>query len=1184
MTIDDIRQIVQALKARYTAMSATSLKDTVLMAYSHHVLDNLLTVLTHPMGTTDMAAALKGILAENRTLVNGTPVDYTALPEHDITRLLCDIAYVIADELKLKPIEVLLPGICLESCRDGYDNITADTDLKTLLKTHIKGHGGTYLLPVKLVTELDLTAASTQLGNPYFDFSNPVGNGYVDSDEFQRLVSHSSLTQAVFDAKQNYERLTSDTSTLLGQLKQLCNQLGVNMVGNLGREDNAGAGAYPAIIHFMEYYHQLDQAEKNNIPGALNQEINTLFSLVTDQTQNATANLSTCIATRRSELIKTMSGQDGVLNQISLSSTKKESRIEEARAQFDAAKASLINALERKTYTEGYDHFNLNTPLLSALGITIHIHSLADLNIIKALNPAEITSICSNPEIRQQIVTQLRHLENLVVFALEMSPDKLAAFLQVNRDELEDAFIRSPSDLSSLLISLDVEKCSIILAAWPDIIKSSYDLIPVLQPLSPEQCTAVLIALKDTLPDIITSKKDLIYTLEHLSPEQYTTLLVALRDKLTTLIKSGEDLNHMIRPLNPEQRTAVLVALMDKLAEFIKSDRDLSVTLRYLSSEQRSIVFNALRNKWPNIIKSPDDLGRVLQLLSPEECTAILIVLKDTLPKLINSSYDLQNTLEYLSTEQCTILLAALRDKLTTFIKSGYSLYRMLQPLSPEQRTTVLVALKDILPKLIESADDLKNTIEYLSPEQRSIVLDALKDKLPEIINSGYGLDSTLQYLSSEQRTIVLVALKDKLPEFINSSLELNHMLQPLNPEQCTAVLVALKDKLPNLIESGYDLRCMLKPLSPEKRTAVFDAMMDKLPEIIKSGYDLNCTFEYLSPEQRTIVFDAIMDKLPEFITSGDDLKYTLEYLNPEQCTIVFDASRDKLPEIIESSHSVRCILQHLSPEQRTPVFNVIMDKLPEFITSCGDLNDTLVYLSPEQRIIVFDASRDKLPEFITSGNDLKYTLEYLSPEQCIAVLDAMRDKLPEIIESIYDLSNILQYLLSPEKRTAVFNAMMDKLPELIKSVGDLNWVFDYLSPEQHNTAVSIIQLKDDLIKIAPDNHVIAFASALMSGDTMRIKAQFDHLIEQSTTPAELITALSNLEPRWMEKINIAVGLNLTATQLTSQPDIETGIHQYIAQPVENKKTMSHQYKQVIQSIAGKEEHDNTSATKLGKG
>ena len=265
MTIDDIRQAAQDLKANYALMRVSYLKDKVLMAYSHHVLDNILSVLSHTEETPDrIAAALQSMLAENYALVNGTAVCYTALPEHDITRLLCNIAHFIADEKKSNRVEVLMPGISLESCHEGYDDITPDTDLDTLLKTHITGHRGAYLLPAKLITELDLTAASTQLGNPYYDFLKHVGisNGYVDSEEYQRLVTHSSLTQAVFDAKQNYERLTSDTSTLLGQLKQLCGQLGINMAGNLGREENAGAGAYPAIIHFMEYYNQLEQEKK----------------------------------------------------------------------------------------------------------------------------------------------------------------------------------------------------------------------------------------------------------------------------------------------------------------------------------------------------------------------------------------------------------------------------------------------------------------------------------------------------------------------------------------------------------------------------------------------------------------------------------------------------------------------------------------------------------------------------------------------------------------------------------------------------------------------------------------------------------------------------------------------------------------------------------------------------------
>ena len=517
MPLNEIKQSVQQLKADYEAMSIeSSFREVLRVQYGKQVLNKLELIFNQTKKDEALVEFLQVYLAENWALVHNTALGYTSLPEDKITLLLCDIAEHIAAQKGLTSAEVLMPGLAYESIRDGYGDLTGD--IKPVLRTHIIGDGCQYMLPVKLITELNLSPTPAQLANPYYDYERHTDEqAYVRPEEYKRLVAHSQLTQAVADAKQAYELLAGDTSNLLGQLTQLCRQLGINMVGNLGEEENAGSGSYPAIIAFMEYYHSLDAAQKDTIPPTIKQEIEKLYTLVTDKTKNinATENLETCIATRRASLIGAMSDHDEALSQISLSASKRASLTLESRTKFESAKHELIEALGSDAYTEGHDSLAMNMSLLEKLNMPLRITSLGDLSILQELMPDEIKSVCANPNLRQTIITQLRAIENLVVFSIETSPDKLEAFLIAMKGDIVQAWLHSFRDLSALLISLDVEKTRIM----------------------------VDVLLRDTLISMMQAQDGLSVFLQELSPEQRSVLSdsIKINDKSVMLAAVQQD-------------------------------------------------------------------------------------------------------------------------------------------------------------------------------------------------------------------------------------------------------------------------------------------------------------------------------------------------------------------------------------------------------------------------------------------------------------------------------------------------------------------------------------------------------------------------------------------------------------------------------------------------------------------
>jgi len=1084
MDINDIRKSLQELKGRHADMSPVSLRDKALMAYNHRMLDKLESVLNKHMNNVDLAEAFQELLTKNWELINDSALCYTALPTHDITLLLCDVAQFVANEKKLNPIEVLIPGLTVESCRDAYPDLDANANIKSLLQTHILGNKGAYLLPIRLITELDLSENAIKLGNPYFDAFKPVGNGLVDAAEYKRLGAHSMLTQAVYATRQEYKTLSSDTSNLLGQLTQLCKQLAINSASGVGEETNAASGAYPAIIAFMNYYtslvpcgfqvmqkppevgdlptdrniayvlaqldsepdhaelyfiNRLDEdtpvkkvsleglkfglslmivpdeahipsldkqnptliqiqntnqyrlygaapdqtwgfteldatvmstlflkncaplsecplgnvpdaiyneiankkahtqtlsmcmndlhisesvstcslmqlaaitdmtghnflAEKSIVPPVLQSEINLLFDLARNPTKNidATKTISTCINTRKENISASMGGHATLLSGISLSGARKQSLIEEAQQHFDIARTELNHALNTNTYTEGHDKLNLNIRLIKTLNIQLNMTSLSDLDIIKSLTPDEIISVCAEPALRKQIITQLKTLENLVIFIMDIPPEKLTAFLQANRQELLEAFINSSNNLAALLISLNVEKCKAIVE---------------------------------------------ILNLD--------------------IIKSGSDFRDVMYVLTPEQRTIVFDAMKDRWSDFIKTSEDFYNVMRYSSPEQRAIIFDIMKDKWPDIIKSGEDLVMAVLLLTLE---------------------------------------------------------------------------------------------------QRKHLFQIIQEKLPDFLESDVNLCSFLMYIVMDARRGS--EMSDIFPFIIKSGKHLGELLQTI---QSRNVIVAKSMAVIKLIH----------------------------------------TWRWNS-------------------RTNDDMGYARQHMD-----LIMNIIKDELPNIIHSGKDFCDVLKDLYPSLRTAVFKILNEKLPEMAKSSQFFYDVVSGLLPTERMDAIAVMKNKFPDIIRSGHDLYMVL----------------------------------WPLSPEERTVVYDIMKDKLPALIQSGNDFGVMLTFVSSDQRKTLISIKRLIDSFENTAPEANIRELASALISDNNVRIKAEFEHLVESSLSPAELILALSYVEPLWLEKINKAVGLQLTPLQLTDQPHFATVIKQYMALLKDNKKTVIDQYKRAIRPL-----------------
>ena len=1145
----EIHEKIRALQGEYERIPMTeSLRERALVVYTRVMLGELEAGIIN-----EGIDALKMALNNNWQLVNGTALSPTAIPEADITKLFCDVAEFVADEynktnpVRIAAIQLLMPSITVESIRpdlfdnaskvigEGYLNLTV-RPLREILKTHILGREGQFLLPVKLLTELSLNLKIEALMNPYVPEDAMTQDIYyaITSEEYARLVAHSPLTQAVGEAHQQYQRLANDNSNLLGQLNQLCVKLAVNDAhGGIGSEENAGTGAYVPIIIFNDYYDKLTAAQKNSLPKPLIQEIEKLLTLASNPEENinATANFQTCIGTRRQKLQAAAQGNEAILEGISISGSQRESLISASIALFHKTKEELTRHLASSSYQYGRDNLGLNCQLLESLGLKFNLVSLEDLNIFKVLSADEMIELLQDDELSAQLITQVHSLENLVILIMELSLEKTTAILSNSKRAISNLLIRTPQDLSALLISLEPEKCAVVIDAMKSellkLIKMGSDFESVLKHLTPEQRTAVFDSMKSELLNIIKTSHAFRDVLNHLMPEQRTVAIDAMKSELPKLIKTMDELLYILDDLIPEQCKTVIDALKSEFPKIIKTREVFRHVLLRLPPEQCKAVIDAMKNQLPTIINTGESLCRILHDLTSEKRTMIFDALKSEFPKIINTSENFRDILQYLTTDQRTAIFDALQNELPKKIKTSEDFRGVLQYLTTDQRTVIFDALERQLLKIIKTGEDFMRVLTHLTPEQRTVIFDANKNKFLNIIKTDWDFRCVLKDLTPEQRTVVINTMKKELPKKIKTGGDFNAILTDLTLEQRTTIFDAMKKELPNIIKSSEDFRRVLQYLPPEQRKAVIDAIKIQLPTIIKTDENLWHILQDLTLEQRTTIFDAIKSKLPTIFKTRDGFKLVLQCLSSEQCKTVLDAMKSQLPMIFKTSENLWGILQDLSPDQRKAVIDAIKIQLPTIIKTHNNFVSILKYLDPEQQTAVIDALKNEFPKIINTGEDFWHVLLHLTREQCTAVIDAMKIQLPTIIKTGENLWHILQDL-APEQRTTIFNAIKIELPKIIKTHNDFESVLQYLDPEQRTEVIDalkkefpkLIKTREDfrqvLLHLTPEQCTAVIDA--MGSKTLGLNHLYDvDPTEQLTLPNELsnmITFIKNTDKK----------------------------------------------------------------------
>lgn len=608
MNFSEIKARIQALTHSPSVSSeARTLRTDVQEAWEQYVLGKLTAAFQDDTDEPQCLSNAEVLLRDTWPLIQGTSVSYTARPDSELTQVLVEIAKLISPN---NPLEKLMPGIALESFSDNYPDLQ-DLSVEQVLKTYVLSGSSQYLYPVALIAELTLTDEKEVLPyNPYYDYDLGESDQQINPEEWNRLTTHSAHTEAVMQAKANYQALSTQNHHLLGQITTLIHQLALNDAhGGRGTSEDAAGQAYPALLQFKNYYETLTAEEISKVPNKIKDEISLLLDVAFNRESSVRAEnpIQTCIGSRREALYAAMKGHEATLAGISMGEDTRHGLIEASKEAFDKAHDELDHALNNHTYT-GNDNLGVTPALLKKLGVSVRIESLADMNfIVRGMDDQNLAELLAQDNVRNQIIAQVKTLEDLVILSMETSGTKLPIMLNALEEHVYE-LIKTPEDLAALLISLQVDRIEIMLQTMGDKFSDTIELGGqfgnVLRPLAVEQRTVVYEAMKDKLPDIIQSGWgfDLGAALRYCTVEQCTEIIDIIKNDLSDIFENGDEFQTALSQITPEQRTVVYEGMKDKFPDIIHDSRELGSVLRYLTPEQCTGVYEALKNKLPEII------------------------------------------------------------------------------------------------------------------------------------------------------------------------------------------------------------------------------------------------------------------------------------------------------------------------------------------------------------------------------------------------------------------------------------------------------------------------------------------------------------------------------------------------------------------------------------------------------
>ncbi len=478
ISLESLKSTFHKLKANNiipTLADDVCVKDRIIDSYSKRIFSRLEEILDNNIELT-LLDKLDKFLQENWDFVKGTLLCYTALPDAPVTHVLCQVAEYVTQEKNKQNVQnpvsivnALMPSVTTESISNNFEDLalTETIELVGLLKTYILSDSGFFLIPILLIEKLvgSLDISVFKLDNPYYDYrAHKDQEFFLNENEKYRLYNHSKLTRNIVDIKENLNTLQSDENHVLGNLKKLMRSLKFNnSQSGIGQEKRAGESVYSAIVEFFNYYDTLNSDAKTCISPSIKNELNNLRDFAS--TPGSIEKIDSCIAIRLEALEKVTQEQEATLSQIGLDKNTLTEQIETTKKNLSQAVEELKKALVNTSEYNGQDLLDIKLSLISALNIEIRLKDMADINLIKDLNPNEIEELLLDETTKNRLIRNvIIDIGKLITISLNFHDGRFRAFFNGLKKEIYTAFIKPniTENLSALLMFVSSDKRTII--------------------------------------------------------------------------------------------------------------------------------------------------------------------------------------------------------------------------------------------------------------------------------------------------------------------------------------------------------------------------------------------------------------------------------------------------------------------------------------------------------------------------------------------------------------------------------------------------------------------------------------------------------------------------------------------------------------------------------------------------
>ncbi len=635
------------------------IKKELLKKHSEYVHQLFSSLLSEDSNTPTTIVPLNDIqnhLKALWTLIQGTSLSYTSIPETAVTKFLISVAYeALGASLGKCPslmevLQLLMPGLLLGELECTYTPRECNYELSDVkiaelvlsenqanneeiiiqfLKTHLIADSAEYIIPLWALNKLGEGSNEAQINNVYYQYdkkyqaANPT---QLTPSECTRLGEHNSITQSIAEIDRRLKGYRESKSNLLGQLTILSKSLYFNSIHGVGKEHESGATAELSIRRFFDYYATLDKEKLSQVlTPALQEQLMKLRHCigVYYPGEPKITLIETCMATRREELQKAMQGQETKLASISPSEANL-SQLLQIDQQLLKKQLTVLNQAIAANQLEGHERLPMTKRLIEHYGIALKVTNVESLTqLLNDLAATEIAELMTEEYLNNWSIA-VGNVENLVILFLQLSVEKVEILSQHLGKKLKTYYLQKGKDYISLLLLLPEEKQNIVIKYFIDInhlvkkTNSEKNLL-LLAVEHPELFVLIwrMLSVEQRLDAMkLDDHKGKLLHLAVSFPASLKVIFESCPEEFIAAVRLPDcydlDMLHLAAALNPESLKIILEALPEnERLEAVKTKNECDVTTLHCA------------------VRSPESLKMILALYPKRKERLAALILND---------------------------------------------------------------------------------------------------------------------------------------------------------------------------------------------------------------------------------------------------------------------------------------------------------------------------------------------------------------------------------------------------------------------------------------------------------------------------------------------------------------------------------------------------------------------------